>query len=235
MVSGDTIGIRLRYRSLIPMCDTSASASPPLHRPPSIPPPRPSAPSLASLGGVWAVGAGGYYIMGRGLGSLVSSLLFSYAEDMDDAPRDSSDLEKRLEEAIARQQAQLDAFIEETENELAELKSELTSSFEELKELAEKQAEIPDSFEERLSDLEKTKMNAPTERELRRQEEDAEISRIIKIEEENNAERRLVEIEERLERIKDGDDESLKEMDVKLAELEGKLKLLQEYVRSRLK
>jgi chromosome segregation ATPase len=173
--------------------------------------------------------------MGRGLGSLVSSLLFSYAEDMDDAPRDSSDLEKRLEEAIARQQAQLDAFIEETENELAELKSELTSSFEELKELAEKQAEIPDSFEERLSDLEKTKMNAPTERELRRQEEDAEISRIIKIEEENNAERRLVEIEERLERIKDGDDESLKEMDVKLAELEGKLKLLQEYVRSRLK
>ena len=153
---------------------------------------------------------------------------------MDDAPRDSSDLEKRLEEAIARQQAQLDAFIEETENELAELKSELASSFEELKELAEKQAEIPDSFEERLSDLEITKMNALTEMELRRKEEDAETSRIIKIEEENDAERRLVESEERVERIKDDEDESLKEMAKKLAELEGKLKLLQEYVRSRL-
>ena len=154
---------------------------------------------------------------------------------MDDAPRDSSDLEKRLEEAIARQQAQLDAFIEETENELAELKSVLASSFEELKELAEKQAEIPDSFEERLSDLEITKMNALTEMELRRKEEDAETSRIIKIEEENDAERRLVEIEERVERIKDDEDESLKEMAKKLAELEGKLKLLQEYVRSRLR
>jgi hypothetical protein len=44
---------------------------------------------------------------------------------MDDTPRDSSNLEKRLEEAIARQQAQLDAFIEETENKLSELESSI--------------------------------------------------------------------------------------------------------------
>lgn len=154
---------------------------------------------------------------------------------MDDSPRGPSDWGKRLEDAIARQQAQLDAFIEETENELAELKSELTSSFEELKELAEKQAEIPDSFEERLSDLEITKMNALTEMELRRKEEDAEMIRSIKDKEENDAELRLVEIENRLERIKEDDDESLKEMANKLADLSEKLSLLQEQLRARLK
>ena len=116
---------------------------------------------------------GKYYIMGRRLGSLVSGLLFSYAEDMDDAPRDSSDLEKRLEEAIARQQAQLDEFREEMTGKL----SELESSIEEVKELAEQQAEIPEGIDERLEQLESCKMDVPTEMELRNREHDAKFKK----------------------------------------------------------
>ena len=175
--------------------------------------------------------------MGRGLGSLVSSLLFSYAEDMDDAPRDSSDLEKRLEEAIARQQAQLDAFIEETENKL----SELESSIEEVRGLAEQQAEIPDGIEERLEQLESSKIDVPTEIELLNREYDANFKKQLEEEQQEELALKLFVLDERIESLEgldkqEGDNDSrLKEMDEKLVELEGKLKLLQEYVRSRLK
>lgn len=183
------------------------------------------------------MGQQGYYIMGRGLGSLVSSLLFSYAEDMDDAPRDSSDLEKRLEEAIARQQAQLDAFIEETENKL----SELESSIEEVRGLAEQQAEIPDGIEERLEQLESSKIDVPTEIELLNREYDANFKKQLEEEQQEELTLKISLLDDRIESLegldkKEGDNDSrLKEMDVKLAELEVKLSLLQEYVRSRLK
>ena len=175
--------------------------------------------------------------MGRGLGSLVSSLLYSYAEDMDDAPRDSSNLEKRLEEAIARQQAQLDAFIEETENKL----SELESSIEEVRGLAEQQAEIPDGIEERLEQLESSKIDVPTEIELLNREYDANFKKQLEEEQQEELALKLFVLDERIESLEgldkqEGDDNSrLDEMAEKLAELEGKLKLLQEYVRSRLK
>ena len=175
--------------------------------------------------------------MGRGLGSLVSSLLYSYAEDMDDAPRDSSNLEKRLEEAIARQQAQLDAFIEETENKL----SELESSIEEVRGLAEQQAEIPDGIEERLEQLESSKIDVPTEIELLNREYDANFKNQLEEEQQEELAKNLSLLDERIESLegldkREGDDNSrLDEMAEKLAELEGKLKLLQEYVRSRLR
>ena len=175
--------------------------------------------------------------MGRGLGSLVSSLLYSYAEDMDDAPRDSSNLEKRLEEAIARQQAQLDAFIEETENKL----SELESSIEEVRGLAEQQAEIPDGIEERLEQLESSKIDVPTEIELLNREYDANFKNQLEEEQQEELAKNLSLLDERIESLEgldkqEGDDNSrLDEMAEKLAELEGKLKLLQEYVRSRLR
>ena len=175
--------------------------------------------------------------MGRGLGSLVSSLLYSYAEDMDDAPRDSSDLEKRLEEAIARQQAQLDAFIEETENKL----SELESSIEEVRGLAEQQAEIPDGIEERLEELESSKIDVPTEIELLNREYDANFKKQLEEEQQEELALKLFVLDERIESLEgldkqEGYDNSrLDEMAEKLAELEGKLKLLQEYVRSRLR
>ena len=135
--------------------------------------------------------------MGRGLGSLVSSLLYSYAEDMDDAPRDSSDLEKRLEEAIARQQAQLDAFIEETENKL----SELESSIEEVRGLAEQQAEIPDGIEERLEQLESSKIDVPTEIELLNREYDANFKNQLEEEQQEELAKNLSLLDERIESL----------------------------------
>lgn len=175
--------------------------------------------------------------MGRGLGSLVSSLLYSYAEDMDDAPRDSSNLEKRLEEAIARQQAQLDAFIEETENKLRELES----SIEEVRGLAEQQAEIPDGIEDRLEQLESSKIDVPTEIELLNREYDANFKKQLEEEQQEELALKLFVLDERIESLEgldkqEGYDNSrLDEMAEKLAELEVKLSLLQEYVRSRLR
>jgi chromosome segregation ATPase len=183
------------------------------------------------------MGQQGYYIMGRGLGSLVSSLLFSYAEDMDDAPRDSSDLEKRLEEAIARQQAQLDAFIEETENELAELES----SIEGVRGLSEQQAEIPDGIEERLEQLESSKIDVPTEIELLNREYDANFKKQLEEEQQEELTLKISLLDDRIESLEGLDkqerdeDSRMEEMAEKLAELEVKLSLLQEYVRSRLK
>ena len=183
------------------------------------------------------MGQQGYYIMGRGLGSLVSSLLFSYAEDMDDAPRDSSDLEKRLEEAIARQQAQLDAFIEETENKL----SELESSIEEVRGLAEQQAEIPDGIEERLEQLESSKIDVPTEIELLNREYDANFKKQLEEEQQGELALKLFVIDERIESLEGldkqerDDDSRMEEMEEKLADLEVKLSLLQENLRARLK
>jgi chromosome segregation ATPase len=183
------------------------------------------------------MGQQGYYIMGRGLGSLVSSLLFSYAEDMDDAPRDSSDLEKRLEEAIARQQAQLDAFIEETENELAELES----SIEGVRGLSEQQAEIPDGIEERLEQLESSKIDVPTEIELLNREYDANFKKQLEEEQQEELTLKISLLDDRIESLEGLDkqerdeDSRMEEMADKLAELDVKLSLLQEYVRSRLK
>ena len=156
---------------------------------------------------------------------------------MDVSPRDSSDWEKRLEDAIARQQAQLDAFIEETENKL----SELESSIEEVRGLAEQQAEIPDGIEERLEQLESSKIDVPTEIELLNREYDANFKKQLEEEQQEELALKLFVLDERIESLEgldkqEGDDNSrLDEMAEKLAELEGKLKLLQEYVRSRLK
>ena len=156
---------------------------------------------------------------------------------MDVSPRDSSDWEKRLEDAIARQQAQLDAFIEETENKL----SELESSIEEVRGLAEQQAEIPDGIEERLDQLESSKIDVPTEIELLNREYDANFKNQLEEEQQEELAKNLSLLDERIESLEgldkqEGDDNSrLDEMAEKLAELEGKLKLLQEYVRSRLK
>ena len=156
---------------------------------------------------------------------------------MDVSPRDSSDWEKRLEDAIARQQAQLDAFIEETENKL----SELESSIEEVRGLAEQQAEIPDGIEERLEQLESSKIDVPTEIELLNREYDANFKKQLEEEQQEELALKLFVLDERIESLEgldkqEGDDNSrLDEMAEKLAELEGKLKLLQEYVRSRLR
>ena len=156
---------------------------------------------------------------------------------MDVSPRDSSDWEKRLEDAIARQQAQLDAFIEETENKL----SELESSIEEVRGLAEQQAEIPDGIEERLDQLESSKIDVPTEIELLNREYDANFKKQLEEEQQEELALKLFVLDERIESLEgldkqEGDDNSrLDEMAEKLAELEGKLKLLQEYVRSRLR
>ena len=156
---------------------------------------------------------------------------------MDVSPRDSSDWEKRLEDAIARQQAQLDAFIEETENKL----SELESSIEEVRGLAEQQAEIPDGIEERLEQLESSKIDVPTEIELLNREYDANFKNQLEEEQQEELAKNLSLLDERIESLEgldkqEGDDNSrLDEMAEKLAELEGKLKLLQEYVRSRLR
>jgi DNA repair exonuclease SbcCD ATPase subunit len=175
--------------------------------------------------------------MGRGLGSLVSSLIFSYAEYMDDATRDSSDLEKRLEQAIARQQAQLDAFIEKTENELAELES----SIEGVRGLSEQQAEIPDGIEERLEQLESLKIDVPTEIELLNREYDANFKKQLEEEQQEELTLKISLLDDRIESLEgldkqERDDSSrMEEMAAKLAELEVKLSLLQEYVRSRLK
>ena len=183
------------------------------------------------------MGQQGYYIMGRGLGSLVSSLLFSYAEDMDDAPRDSSDLEKRLEEAIARHQAQLDAFIEETENKL----SELESSIEEVRGLAEQQTEIPEGIEERLEQLESYEMDVPTEMELRNREHDAKFKKQLEEEQQEELTLKLSLIDDRIESLEEvdkqerDDDRRMEEMAEKLADLEVKLGLLQEQLRARLR
>ena len=156
---------------------------------------------------------------------------------MDVSPRDSSDWEKRLEDAIARQQAQLDAFIEETENKL----SELESSIEEVRGLAEQQAEIPDGIEERLEQLESSKIDVPTEIELLNREYDENFKKQLEEEQQEELALKLFVLDERIESLEgldkqEGDDNSrLDEMAEKLAELEGKLKLLQEYVRSRLR
>ena len=156
---------------------------------------------------------------------------------MDVSPRDSSDWEKRLEDAIARQQAQLDAFIEETENKL----SELESSIEEVRGLAEQQAEIPDGIEERLEQLESSKIDVPTEIELLNREYDANFKNQLEEEQQEELALKLFVLDERIESLEgldkqEGYDNSrLDEMAEKLAELEVKLSLLQEYVRSRLR
>ena len=156
---------------------------------------------------------------------------------MDVSPRDSSDWEKRLEDAIARQQAQLDAFIEETENKL----SELESSIEEVRGLAEQQAEIPDGIEERLEQLESSKIDVPTEIELLNREYDANFKKQLEEEQQEELALKLFVLDERIESLEgldkqEGYDNSrLDEMAEKLAELEVKLSLLQEYVRSRLR
>ena len=156
---------------------------------------------------------------------------------MDDSTRDSSALEKRLDDAIARQQAKLDAFIEETENRL----SELEATVEEVRELAEQEAEIPEGFEERLDKLESSKMDAPTEMELRRR--DSDMSLIQQHEEELQEELalKLLVIDERIDSLEgldkhvDENENSMQELTEKLAELEAKVTLLQEQLRSRLK
>jgi len=156
---------------------------------------------------------------------------------MDDATRDSSDLEKRLEQAIARQQAQLDAFIEKTENELAELES----SIEGVRGLSEQQAEIPDGIEERLEQLESSKIDVPTEIELLNREYDANFKKQLEEEQQEELTLKISLLDDRIESLEgldkqERDDSSrMEEMAAKLAELEVKLSLLQEYVRSRLK
>jgi exonuclease VII large subunit len=156
---------------------------------------------------------------------------------MDDATRDSSDLEKRLEQAIARQQAQLDAFIEKTENELAELES----SIEGVRGLSEQQAEIPDGIEERLEQLESSKIDVPTEIELLNREYDANFKKQLEEEQQEELTLKISLLDDRIESLEGLDkqerdeDSRMEEMAEKLAELEVKLSLLQEYVRSRLK
>jgi exonuclease VII large subunit len=156
---------------------------------------------------------------------------------MDDATRDSSDLEKRLEQAIARQQAQLDAFIEKTENELAELES----SIEGVRGLSEQQAEIPDGIEERLEQLESSKIDVPTEIELLNREYDANFKKQLEEEQQEELTLKISLLDDRIESLEGLDkqerdeDSRMEEMADKLAELDVKLSLLQEYVRSRLK
>jgi exonuclease VII large subunit len=156
---------------------------------------------------------------------------------MDDATRDSSDLEKRLEQAIARQQAQLDAFIEKTENELAELES----SIEGVRGLSEQQAEIPDGIEERLEQLESSKIDVPTEIELLNREYDANFKKQLEEEQQEELTLKISLLDDRIESLEGLDkqerdeDSRMEEMAEKLAELDVKLSLLQEYVRSRLK
>jgi chromosome segregation ATPase len=159
---------------------------------------------------------------------------------MDDSPRDPSDWGKRLEDAIARQQAQLDAFIEETENKL----SELESSIEEVRGLAEQQAEIPDGIEERLEELESSKMDVPTEMELRNREYEVKFKKQLAEEQQEQQEelaKNLSLLDERIESLEEVDKQEgdnkdqMKEMSDKLADLEEKLSLLQEQLRARLK
>jgi len=157
---------------------------------------------------------------------------------MDDSPRDSSALEKRLDDAIARQQAKLDAFIEETKNIL----SELEATVEEVRELAEQEAEIPEGFEERLDKLESSKMDAPTEMELRRRDSDMSLIQQHEEELQEELELKLLLIDERIDSLDDGiekhvdeNENSMQELTEKLAELEAKVTLLQEQLRSRLK
>lgn len=156
---------------------------------------------------------------------------------MDVSPRDSSEWEKRLEDAIARQQAQLDAFIEETENKL----SELEASIEEVRGLAEQQAEIPDGIEERLEELESSKMDVPTEMELRNREYEVKFKKQLAEEQQEELAKPLSLLDERIESLEEVDKQEgdnkdqMKEMSDKLADLEEKLSLLQEQLRARLK
>ena len=161
---------------------------------------------------------------------------------MDVSPRDSSDWGKRLEDAIARQQAQLDAFIEETENKL----SELEASIEEVRGLAEQQAEIPDGIEERLEELESSKMDVPTEMELRNREYEVKFKKQLAEEQQEELAKNLSLLDERIESLEEVDKQEgdkqegdnkdqMKEMSEKLADLEEKLSLLQEQLRARLK
>ena len=156
---------------------------------------------------------------------------------MDVSPRDSSEWEKRLEDAIARQQAQLDAFIEETENKL----SELEASIEEVRGLAEQQAEIPDGIEERLEELESSKMDVPTEMELRNREYEVKFKKQLAEEQQEELAKNLSLLDERIESLEEVDKQEgdnkdqMKEMSDKLADLEEKLSLLQEQLRARLK
>lgn len=156
---------------------------------------------------------------------------------MDDSPRDPSDWGKRLEDAIARQQAQLDAFIEETENKL----SELEASIEEVRGLAEQQAEIPDGIEERLEELESSKMDMPTEMELRNREYEVKFKKQLAEEQQEELAKTLSLIDGRIESLEEVDKQEgdnkdqMKQMAEKLADLEEKLSLLQEQLRARLK
>ena len=156
---------------------------------------------------------------------------------MDDSPRDSSALEKRLDDAIVRQQAKLDAFIEETENRL----SELEATVEEVRELAEQEAEIPEGFEERLDKLESSKMDAPTEMELRRRDYDMSLKQQHEEELQEELALKLLVIDERIDSLEgldkhvDENENSMQDLTEKLAELEAKVTLLQEQLRSRLK
>lgn len=156
---------------------------------------------------------------------------------MDDAPRDFSALEKRLEEAIARQQAQLDAFMVE----MTEKLSELESSIEEVKELAERQAEIPEGIEERLEQLESYKMDVPTEMELRNREHDAKFKKQLEEEQQEELTRKLSLLDDRIENLEEvdkqerDDDRRMEEMAQKVAGLEVKLSSLQEQLRARIK
>ncbi len=183
------------------------------------------------------VGVGGYYIMGIGLGSLVSGMKLSYIEKMDDAPRDFSALEKRFEEAMARQQAQLDAFMEGMTGKL----SELESSIEEVRGLAEQQTEIPEGIEERLEQLELYKMDVPTEMELRNREHDAKFKKQLEEEQQEELTLKLSLLDDRIESLEEvdkqerDDDRRMEEMAEKVADLEVKLGLLKEQLRARLK
>ncbi len=156
---------------------------------------------------------------------------------MDDSPRDPSDWGKRLEDAIARQQAQLDAFIEETENKL----SELEASIEEVRGLAEQQTEIPEGIEERLEQLELYKMDVPTEMELRNREHDAKFKKQLEEEQQEELTLKLSLLDDRIESLEEvdkqerDDDRRMEEMAEKVADLEVKLGLLKEQLRARLK
>ncbi len=156
---------------------------------------------------------------------------------MDDSPRDPSDWGKRLEDAIARQQAQLDAFIEETENKL----SELEASIEEVRGLAEQQAEIPDGIEERLEELESSKMDMPTEMELRNREYEVKFKKQLAEEQQEELTLKLSLLDDRIESLEEvdkqerDDDRRMEEMAQKVADLEVKLSLLNEQLRARLR
>lgn len=144
------------------------------------------------------------------------------------------DLEKKLMEALVQQQAKFEAAMTALEQELSDVKSELEVAVEELNDLASQPRSAPEELIERIDELEATKLDAPTERELRKREEDTQLRADEDAMLERKKEQRLDDIELRLDRIEEKPC-PFKEIVDKLNELEQQIRCLQDQVRSRLK